>query len=106
MLYIFGIETTRNCGSTNKQANKKNSTYKNRDLRKLFKKYQNFELKKTQKLCIVEKKILGMKSLRINFYIFVPNFRALGSIIFFLNRFGPTNLFSFSFLLYFAVLFI
>ena len=47
MLYIFAIETTRNCGSTNKQANKKkHSTYKNGDLRKLFKKYQLFELKK------------------------------------------------------------
>ena len=25
MLYIFGIETTGNCGSTNKQANEKNN---------------------------------------------------------------------------------
>ena len=66
MSYIFGIETTGNCGSTNKRANikKQHSTFKNGDLRKLFKKYQNFGFikKKNQKLCIVEKNPRNKKS--------------------------------------------
>ena len=51
MSYIFGIETTGNCGSTNKRANikKQHSTFKNGDLRKLFKKYQNFGFIKKKK---------------------------------------------------------
>ena len=58
-----------------------------------FKKYQNFIFVFiiTQTLCIIEKKIPGIKTIFFTIYVCVTNFRALCSIFFFQNRLGsPT----------------
>ena len=58
----------------------------NCDLWNFFKKYQNFEFKKkrnSNSMHRTKKSHEKNPSLRITFYIYVPNFRALGPIILF-----------------------
>ena len=81
------------CGGTNKLPDAKKlqcSTFKIVTCEFFFFKiFRN----KTQKLCILQKHPMKI-NLFFTFYISVPNFRGLGSIIyiFFQNRFGPLNL--------------